>query len=108
MSSFMQAVIREEIPREHTTYDITEFNHMFETTLLQSRDNQEEEEYDWSEKCDVAEELENKDKEISNLSETIAKQDETIAQLNSEIKRLMPEKKIEKDVESSYVKCQSM
>ncbi|KAK1406509.1 hypothetical protein QVD17_41889 [Tagetes erecta] len=71
-----------------------------------SHDNQEdEEEYDWSENNDVVsiQEIEKKDKEISNLSETIAKQDETIAQLNSEINRLMHEKESEKDVNSSYV-----
>ncbi|KAK1424134.1 hypothetical protein QVD17_19449 [Tagetes erecta] len=71
-------------------------------TQTKSDDNQENEEYDWSEKYDVAEELEKKDKEISNLSESIAKQDETIAQLNSEIKRLMTEKETEKDVQSSF------
>ncbi|KAK1411433.1 hypothetical protein QVD17_37982 [Tagetes erecta] len=58
---------------------------------------------DWSEKCDVAEEFEKKDKKISNLSETIAKQDETIAQLHSEMEKLTSEKEIEKDVKSSYV-----
>ncbi|KAK1413106.1 hypothetical protein QVD17_34872 [Tagetes erecta] len=70
-----------------------------------SHENQEEEEYDWSEDNDVVsiKELVKKDIEISNLSETIAKQDETIAQLNSEIKRLMSEKEIKKDVQSSFV-----
>ncbi|KAK1406400.1 hypothetical protein QVD17_41697 [Tagetes erecta] len=71
-----------------------------------SHENQdEEEEYDWSENNDVVsiQEIEKKDEEISNLSETIAKQDEKIVQLNSEIKRLMSEKETEKDVNSSYI-----
>ncbi|KAK1434265.1 hypothetical protein QVD17_00001 [Tagetes erecta] len=71
-----------------------------------SHDNQEdEEEYDWSENNDVVsiQEIEKKDKEISNLSETIAKQDETIAQLKSEMEKLMSEKESEKDVQSSYI-----
>ncbi|KAK1421865.1 hypothetical protein QVD17_24552 [Tagetes erecta] len=71
-----------------------------------SHDNQEdEEEYDWSENNDVVsiQEIEKKDKEISNLSETIAEQDETIAQLKSEMEKLMSEKESEKDVQSSYI-----
>ncbi|KAK1432153.1 hypothetical protein QVD17_09045 [Tagetes erecta] len=80
---------------EHTTLGLI--------TQTMSNDNKEEEKYDWSEKCDVAKELEKNDNEICNLSKIIAKKDETIAQLNSKIKRLMSEKDIEKDVQSSYV-----
>ncbi|KAK1411575.1 hypothetical protein QVD17_38126 [Tagetes erecta] len=74
-------------------------------TQSKSDDNEDEEEYDWSEGNDVVsiKELAKKDIEISNLSETIVKQEEIIAQLNSEIKRLMYEKEIEKDVQSSFV-----
>ncbi|KAK1424276.1 hypothetical protein QVD17_19601 [Tagetes erecta] len=71
-----------------------------------SHENQhEEEEYDWSENNDVVsiQEIEKKDKEISNLSEIIAKQDETIAQLKSEMEKLMSEKEIKKDENSSYI-----
>ncbi|KAK1429801.1 hypothetical protein QVD17_12040 [Tagetes erecta] len=119
--------IREETKREDINEFITEFNQMFETTYLQvakacnekrrdvhehalitqskSDDNEDEEEYDWTEENDVVsiKELVQKDIEISNLSEIIAKQDETIAQLNSEIMRLMSEKETEKVVNSSYV-----
>ena len=73
-----------------------------------SDDNQENEEYDWSEKSDYvsvqndfvpAKEIKKKNKQSSNLSKIVAKQDETIAQLTSELEKL----KSEKDVNSSYV-----
>ncbi|KAK1411725.1 hypothetical protein QVD17_38286 [Tagetes erecta] len=88
---------------------IRDFNEHTKLALVSeanSHDNQEdEEEYDWSENNDVVsiQEIEKKDKEISNLSEIIAKQDETIAQLKSEMEKLMSEKEIKKDENSSYV-----
>ncbi|KAK1411572.1 hypothetical protein QVD17_38122 [Tagetes erecta] len=131
MSTSMLTVIRDENKKEDINEFIIEFNHMFETTYLQvakacdqkrrdfhehtklalvtqtdSHENQdEEEEYDWSENNDVVsiQEIEKKDKEIRNLSETIAKQDETIAQLKSEMEKLMSEKESEKVVQSSFV-----
>ncbi|KAK1431785.1 hypothetical protein QVD17_08435 [Tagetes erecta] len=122
----MKSMIQAGNQRKNITEFITEFNHTFETFLQAfkdcdekrrdvhehalvtqsiSDDNEDEEEYDWSEENDVVsiKELVKKDIEISNLSKTIAKQDETIAQLNSEIKRLMSEKEIQKDVQSSFV-----
>ncbi|KAK1434396.1 hypothetical protein QVD17_00136 [Tagetes erecta] len=57
-----------------------------------SHDNQEdEEEYDWSENNDVV-----------SIQE-IEKKDEKIAQLKSEMEKLMSEKEIKKDENSSYV-----
>ncbi|KAK1429790.1 hypothetical protein QVD17_12019 [Tagetes erecta] len=122
----MKSMIQEGNQRENITEFIAEFNHTFETffqtakacdekrrdfhehalvSQSKSDDNENEEEYDWSEENDFVskKELNKKDIEISNLSETIAKQDETIAQLNSDIKRLMSEKESEKDVQSSFV-----
>ncbi|KAK1413091.1 hypothetical protein QVD17_34844 [Tagetes erecta] len=122
----MKSMIQEGNQKENITEFITEFNHTFETffptakacdekrrdfhehalvSQSTSDDNENEEEYDWSEDNDVVSTkvLEKKDIEISNLSETIVKQDETIAQLKSEMEKLMFEKEIEKDVPSSYV-----
>ncbi|KAK1423955.1 hypothetical protein QVD17_19266 [Tagetes erecta] len=110
-------MMQEENKKEDINEFITEFNHTFETLLQvfkdcdeksrdchehalvtqsKSDDNEDEEEYDWSEENDVVsiKDLVKKDIVISNLSETIAKQDETIAQLNSEIKRLVSEKEL--------------
>ncbi|KAK1431883.1 hypothetical protein QVD17_08652 [Tagetes erecta] len=85
--------------------DFNEYTKLALVSEANSHDNQEdEEEYDWSENNDVVsiQEIEKKDKEISNLSEIIAKHDETIAQLKSEMEKLMSEKEIKKDENSSY------
>ncbi|KAK1431871.1 hypothetical protein QVD17_08621 [Tagetes erecta] len=92
---------------DETRRDIHEHALVFQS---KSDDNQQDEEYDWSENNDVVsiKEIEKKDNEISNLSETIAKQDETIAQLKSEMEKLMSERKQKKMFRVHMLKCQSM